>query len=277
MMVAFLVWVQEVLFYLPDVVIFEITPRGTDSLLEQNIGHAYSCTVFLLSPMEFGWPVKRYRRFIVACRKQTVVFHGGFEDFMNLFQCVVQLNGGDMMQAPASERTSEMREIAAGRGFCYNDECVRIPLEEVLCPQNYLCLLEHRRLMTSEPDRVSASGVYLADVDQSCEYGKGSPMVPTLVKHGKIVNFHSGLMLTSKEHLFAQGERVYHNDGGEFPCLLNVDDLTIRSRKHIAGNAIHLHVLSALTYYVLASVEAVDLDINDDGSALGNLTMDEFS
>jgi site-specific DNA-cytosine methylase len=268
MMVGFLVWIAEIQTLLPDMIIFEITLASTKGFLEYHLGEQYAFVTFPLSQCFFGFPAKRPRRFIVAYRIDTVSFVGDPREFSDLFEKRVDVTGDSLLLDTDYGRASEMRALAEHRRNYFQDDDLDIPLEDILPPQNLRAYFEHKeKVQTDQPGRVSSTGAYIADLDQAVSYRYGSPFVPTLVTHGKVVDFKSDRMFTSLEHLAIQGEDVFAiGDHANFPCLIAGAMATFspRTRKRMAGNAVHLQVLGVLLLYALSCARRVDFEMDSD-------------
>ena len=82
----FTIWVAEILEFLPDLVIWEITMIGTVSMLTRALLGYYGVMEFPLHPWQFGKPAKRPRRLAVAWRQGRIAFHGSLPDFLSIFE-----------------------------------------------------------------------------------------------------------------------------------------------------------------------------------------------
>ena len=81
------------------------------------------------------------------------------------------------------------------------------------------------------------------------------------------MDFKSDRMFTSLEHLAIQGEDVFAiGDHANFPCLIAGAMATFspRTRKRMAGNAVHLQVLGVLLLYALSCARRVDFEMDSD-------------
>lgn len=246
---SFYIFIAKIRTCLPDFFVHEITEVGTDGIMAAEIGDLYGIIEGVICASDNGKPMKRPRRFTYGWRLGRVKFSGSFSEFMHYFQ--------KSMSATAScffvmeqERQVELLRRAARNGH-HTDDASSLVMENLFLPATLKNLQEHMKL---QPMRQGNDGSYFIDAEQTPKFCAGGPTLPTLVRHGTIIDVNTKKILTPSEHLLAMGEPCADEVQGELPCYIKeaITDISGMQKKRIAGNAVDLGTLAPFLFYCLA-------------------------
>ena len=70
----FLVWIHDLMAVLPDILVQECTSRFQQQALQEMMGMKYAVFPVTFSPVQLGIPVRRQRQYVLAIRKDQLMF-----------------------------------------------------------------------------------------------------------------------------------------------------------------------------------------------------------
>ena len=258
-MKAWVMFAADIKAQKPDCGLFENSDVCPLSFYQETFGDQFEYMSAILSPVQFGWPCKRPRRYTFVWNPENMVNTGSFEEMLEMFACVPALFGDCFLLASKEERQAYMRERAAVHGQHFPDGD-QVPLSSCFSPKENLEILHTTMRWES---KASMSGVCIRDLEQSLQYMDASPFVPTLLKHGKIISIkrdpNENTMFLPRELMAAMGEPCFapcRANGFESYAWNALGDCNLRKNDVVkmSGNAMHVAVLGHVMMYCFSSV-----------------------
>ena len=100
----FIVFMHELLTYMPDLVLHECTHLFNVKNLEHYLGKHYFVMAANMSPLEYGWPYSRPRKLTWCVKKETMYVNRTFTlATLAAFQHSTSLEGDVFFAAPDEE------------------------------------------------------------------------------------------------------------------------------------------------------------------------------
>lgn len=277
----FLIFLFEALHKKFDIVITECT-EYFDSATYAPLVEAYDIRGIVLGPENLGWPAMRRRKWHIMTRRTNATFSGDLETMARVFGRITVAEGDLLCCAPQDVVEAELARLACSQGL--NAKEGQLKWMEVLPMSMQMRWLDgYHRL---HPD---VSGSFFADLTQNpYQIDRSGKLVPTLLRRSCIYNKTFGRLLTPGEHLAALGLPVFRSLEGmsgctvPFKCILgkfagednDIDGavkesarsnkcpktqvLSAGTIKELAGNGMHLGVLTVLLSYILGCVSKLE-------------------
>ena len=251
-----------------DLIFGECSHLAGKNLVLDSLGDLYEGMHCVVGPDHFSVPAGRPRSLYALWLKEHE-FHGCIEEFLDLFKMSVELEGKDFLVGDESKRLEFAKERAAYRGNYFGDDVTHVPIKDQLTVDGISRLNSH---MADINEGCSLTGSYICDLDHRSGYSRGGWLVPPLITHGLLASLNADpakkdeeVLFLPEEHLIIMGEGIYEDLAGDFPCnfIEYVKEMGRRLKGgneliHIAGNAMHMHVLGAWIMYGLASLTTKD-------------------
>lgn len=203
---AFWEFLAELLEMRPDIVLYENSDHFPASVFDLHTSSQFKHVHFNVGPDVLGWPVSRPRLFGALFNIQTVYFIGNPSEFLDLFECTVELFADALFQSPAKETTATLVSRARARGYLV-DETMKVSNDMLMSPIMRQRLNDYA---TIRSERQALNGVFVCDLEQNKEYANSGGFLPSTPTHGTIYSFTDNRIMTGKEILAAMGT----------PCLL---------------------------------------------------------
>ena len=269
------------------IVITECTALSTPDELEEMLGDLFVIFTFTWGPENMGYWINRKRRFCVLLLR---IAHGGlfnaigdFDLFKQLFAAERSGNtkgdvywmaeDSDIQQALAADQ--QRLDIANPEDLMIGSYTTRrvmymrdylskkadIPQEDLNVPYDELDAL-FRRVLADNNE------VAIADLHQSPPTYRITEHVPCLIGHGFIWSWTHNRLLIPDELMVAQGWPLLGT--GEQPWGHVWQSLPNPVKVRMAGNTIHVHVITAILCWVIATAwddNSESKDVCEGGSS----------
>ena len=254
---AHLISICSLLEHKPDFFVFEFSYHGPRNHVSKHIDDFYTSFCGIASPADFGRPTSRHRLYMFGWLDERWSSTGTFEEFEAIFKDNCELGFDDYLLESDAVRNRELRAAAAKKGNVF-EEGADVSIEDALTPHQLQRFIQHKALWNGDDH-------YGTDLDHNVGFATAGRCVPCLESTGTIVSTSQDKIMTAKEHLLVQGEPVFP-EVQEFngPCLfqtmLDKDPplLTSAELKRLAGQSMHLYIVSAFILYGLSTMTAKD-------------------
>ena len=222
-------WVAEMVAFEPDILFWETSPHFPAEYFVQNeeVNSRYQCLALHVSPDELGWPVERKRCFGVWLHRSRIAFHGdlSLREFKSLFcNRKVEISGNVFFAAPDNYVLAHMLKKAASRGHHFREfvslEELKRKLDVMVSPVTMKRYREYENIFqiracegygrsdVSDVDAKEALDVstsFICDLEQSHNFAKSGPLVPSIPTHSSLFSFQARRMLAGAEVLGCMG------------------------------------------------------------------------
>ena len=156
-------------------------------------------------PEQLGWPTMRRRIYIVAVRRDSLIWVGPVggdltKAFLSKFGCTCQLDGDAFLLDSVDARRRHLEHLACRRGLSLPASRSQgsLDIKPVLPPymQRHFDLYAEKRA-----EHKSLSSCFIADLHQSpIERPSCSCAVPVQVTHGAFYSYSKGVLFTHTDH-----------------------------------------------------------------------------
>lgn len=247
-----------------------VQPYPTDKKLVEALSSTHDVLFMRIGPDDLGFPVRRPRSYSFGINRATCRWVGPADyetDFKERFFRSLQCEGDVFFCAPVNIAANDLRCRACARGVYFHemDDSSVVQVGVPGSPQDFLPpgAVQRFHAWGAERSRLqSMTGTFISDIDHWPGRGSvGGCLFPALQTHGSIYSWTQGRFATPGEHLVAQGFPLYPSRPAELSALTSALRLTRQSTesiKRLAGNGMHLAVLSSWVWYCLSNTVRID-------------------
>ena len=263
-LLTFMIWIFLIRKIQPRVVVHECVTPFEPELLTKFLGGSWEVFSTVYNPTDCGWPINRHRRYSLAVNTRTAQWASAksFQDVHSIFDTSLELTGDVFFMADNADIEAELREILQRRRI-NQDSAPLLVLEGQDWRQLYSVGTQERLYVyeAHKEELQSVDGLLFADATQNLRnITRQSGVLPCLLTHPVIYSFQKKRHLVPRELLAAQGFATTPRTlltGWTVPWASAIDDghLTPGMIRKMAGNGMHMQVVTLILLHVLGSVE----------------------
>ena len=228
-------------------------------LFTNGLSASHFIITLTTSPEDFGWPLRRRRKFSLALNRSSLIWVGPStlqgikEEFTNLFCRRVVLDGDVFICDTEQARAEYLNHWSRRRGtFLRKDSPIaNFDMRMILRGFQLKSFDQYKKLYETQ-ERFSRC--FIADLSQNPDsHSVTSAFMPTQITHSCLYSFSATSAFTPSELILAHG----------WPCVPGTCDTTLMpfdfrrltpsQQVHLSGNAMHLPTLAAFYFYVLSN------------------------
>jgi hypothetical protein len=260
----FVVWAFLVLAWLPNFIVHECTARFDMAILERIFRSSYLVCSYVFSPVIFGIPANRTRRYTLMILRGTRRLMMPFSPhgFGYIFQRSMLINGHIFWCAPSAAVDAQIRCMARRRGLPETmPDGSQWPMLTVIAPGLRIMFLQY--LSCIEKKKITEP-IICNLAQRPLFWNCWSAIMPALLRRTTTLwsLAHERLLLPC-EHLAVQGVPIFL-PGREPSERFSVETLSLNgelndeSIRKLAGNGMALSAVGNVIVFALACSEKID-------------------
>ena len=277
-------WVRERLLATEEVVIAECVLGFDSDTLAMLLKDVYEMTVLRLSPVLFGEPVARQRKFMVLLRKGKLRWQQGISDygvedaFSRIFARTLCMHAESKFRAPKEHLTGYLADLAEKQGMPASTRHGKSwSCFQLATPAVRQSIQDHESALVQRCGTNTSMVGWLANLAQRPHFMPAVRyIIPALLRSSKLWIFNLRRWPTPHELLEVQNFNVFGADSSGRPddpiatakecaradalkCGVGqaISSLTPAQMQSVAGNGMNLRCIGAAVLFTLGCVEQV--------------------